>query len=114
MRRAGACNASKWGLVDAARDAILMYNPQTSSYSFKEIRYNARPIQNNSPLTTDFWRKELVNCIGYSFLKLLAPTFSINHHARAARYGRLGPTPPEQKITAGLNLRQQADPEALQ
>src|SRR5262245_57593020 len=78
-----------------------MYNPRTSSYSFKEIPYNARSIQNNSPLTTDFWRKELVNCIGYSFLKLLAPTFSINHHARAARYGRLGPTPPEQKNHCG-------------
>src|SRR5262245_47985142 len=91
-----------------------MYNPRTSSYSFKEIRYNARSIQNNSPLTTDFWRKELVNCIAYSFLKLLAPTFPINQHARAARYGRLSPTPPEQKIIAGHNLRQQANPEALQ
>jgi pilus assembly protein Flp/PilA len=101
-------------LLDAARDAILKYNSRTCSYSFKTIRYYAGSIQNNPPLTTDFFGKELVNCIGYSFLKLSRQVSRLT-----TTQGRLdtvasAPRRVSKKTIPGLNLRQQADLEALQ
>src|SRR5690349_7758388 len=84
-------SVSTRALVDLAADAILKYNSRLLLYYFVILTYNADQIQNNRPLTTDFWRKHLVNCIGYSILKLFPPSFPINHHARAPRYGRGAP-----------------------
>jgi pilus assembly protein Flp/PilA len=92
---------SKHALVDPTADAILKYNSRLLLYYFVVSTYNAGQIQNNPPLTTDFWGKHLVNCIGYSILKLFSPSFPINHHARAPRYGRCSPKPPEQQQIRG-------------